>query len=289
MELHGFESCLSTKIQVGCFSDVKTGCQTTSGVFVCRVWRVWKMERPYPHEARVVLIVDRNRAAKLEEAKKQAERAPAPFNSGPSSLSLSLVGVATPSPKPLPSLKTFVSESGYEEDMEEEEDIEKEEELEKMSDENGYVVDNGDEEEEEAPAKPQSEPVAESHYSEDFGDDEEEEAVPPPKIPKINSQTSSAPVLRTSFDRPATFRDVKAVYKDLSGDKACDWSGRFISLNDEIKSMNANTSVQRRVETNEELMRLASDFLLSAELYGKTIISEMFLPLSERTIRVLWY
>ena len=239
------------------------------------------MEGLYRHEARVALIVERNRAAKAEEAKKLAEKPPAPFNSGPSSLYSSLVGVATPSPNPLSSITSSMIESGYEEDMEEEEN-EKGESM-KMCDENGYVVDNGDEEEEE-PAKPQSVPVAESHYSEDFGD--EEEAEPPRKIPKFNSTSFSAPILHTSFDRPATFRDVKAIYKDLSGDKACDWSGRFISLNDEIKGMNANTSVQRRVETNEELMRLSSDFLLSAELYGKTIISEMFLPLSERTIRV---
>jgi hypothetical protein len=75
-------------------------------------------------------------------------------------------------------------------------------------------------------------------------------------------------------------------YKNNQVENGCDWSGRFFKLVDEIKSMNAGTSFHNRIRINEELMRLSRDFLLSAELYGKTIISEIFLDPSEKTIKV---
>ena len=107
--------------------------------------------------------------------------------------------------------------------------------------------------------------------------DVEEEAQPdePPKKEEVSLTKKTSLSSKTL-----------TAYQGISSEDSCDWSGRFLALDFQIKSFQSSDSKERRIEVNEALMRLASDFLLSAELYGKTIISEVFLSQVEKTIKV---
>ena len=154
----------------------------------------------------------------------------------------------------------------------------------------GYLEDNGEEDDdvvhytwsdtEEVPDVPVAMTVcdrADGYVSGDEEDDEEEQS-------QTTSSLSGSANIDCGYGATVDISPLDA-YKGNGGALACDWSGRFESLTHLMKTMDANTPFQRRVETNEGLMRLANDFLLSAELYGRTIISEIFLPHSQKTIK----
>jgi len=62
-----------------------------------------------------------------------------------------------------------------------------------------------------------------------------------------------------------------------------DWNQRFQMCIEAIKKFDASTSINERISWNMKLLHLAQDFLYTAQLYGKVIISEAYS--SEKTIK----
>ena len=64
-----------------------------------------------------------------------------------------------------------------------------------------------------------------------------------------------------------------------------DWNKRFQLINKRIKKFDENTPLNEQAEVYLSLMGLARDFNFTAEMYGKIIISEVFLTTKEKTIK----
>jgi len=245
---------------------------------------IWHMKKDsYDNKDRVYKILERNKEAREKARIAEEERAAAEAKvlaeqkkeeeENMMSMSASLIRENPPGAYQTGEDPTADADDGYQigddgdayqEGNEEDEDGDDPMTASTEPDENGYVGGYNEGEENEG-------------YQQGDDDEDEEEksaltAYSEPKLPKASSTSSSTSTGLTSYD-------------NLQGRGACDWSGRFTSLIEEIKNQRANTPFKRRIEVNEDLMRLSSDFLLSAELYGKTIISEMFLPLEEKTIK----
>lgn len=69
------------------------------------------------------------------------------------------------------------------------------------------------------------------------------------------------------------------------GNNVGDWNGRFQSIMQELATHSPNTPESEQISANLALLGLAHDFLYSATAYGKIIISEVYLPDSEKTIK----
>ena len=63
------------------------------------------------------------------------------------------------------------------------------------------------------------------------------------------------------------------------------WTERFQSILQKIRGFDANTPLDDLIEGNAELLYLAQDFLHCAQTYGRIIIAERYLPVSEKTIK----
>ena len=220
----------------------------------------------YPNKDRVFQILERNKEARERARQAEAERAAIEAEKGEAEKEVVKEEVMIVEQTP-----AFVEEQdvyqvgAYEEGIDDDGDDPMTQSAE--ADEHGYVGGG----------------YQEDNGAYQVGDDDEDELPPqpagyaePPRLGSPSPSSSSPSVAITD-------------YANLQGKGFCDWSGRFTSLIEEIKNQKANTPFKRRIEVNEELMRLSSDFLLSAELYGKTIISEMFLPLEEKTIKVIFF
>ena len=64
-----------------------------------------------------------------------------------------------------------------------------------------------------------------------------------------------------------------------------DWNKRFQSINNTIKKFDENTPLNEQAEAYVRLIGLARDFNFTSEMYGKIIISEVYLPTKEKTIK----
>jgi tetratricopeptide (TPR) repeat protein len=66
-----------------------------------------------------------------------------------------------------------------------------------------------------------------------------------------------------------------------------DWNRRFQAVIEQFRTLGSdrNADPWLQLTSNNELLHIAQDFLYSARSYGKIIISEAFLPDSEKTIR----
>jgi len=64
-----------------------------------------------------------------------------------------------------------------------------------------------------------------------------------------------------------------------------DWNYRFQTIISEILRFQPNTPPAEKINANVALIGLAQDFLYSATSYGKIIISEVYLPDTEKTIK----
>lgn len=63
------------------------------------------------------------------------------------------------------------------------------------------------------------------------------------------------------------------------------WTDRFQTTLENLRSFNANTPLDQLIDGNAELLYLAQDFLHCAETYGRIIISERFLSPNNKTIK----
>lgn len=63
------------------------------------------------------------------------------------------------------------------------------------------------------------------------------------------------------------------------------WTDRFQTTLENLRSFTANTPLDQLIDGNAELLYLAQDFLHCAETYGRIIISERFLAPSSKTIK----
>ena len=64
-----------------------------------------------------------------------------------------------------------------------------------------------------------------------------------------------------------------------------DWNQRFQEINEQIKSFDANTPLNEQAAAFTKFSALARDFNFTAQVYGKIIISEVYLPDKEKTIK----
>lgn len=58
-----------------------------------------------------------------------------------------------------------------------------------------------------------------------------------------------------------------------------DWNERFQAAVAKIRTFNQSTSLNERIRGNLNLLHLSKDFIFTAQMYGKIIISEYYLPL----------
>lgn len=80
-----------------------------------------------------------------------------------------------------------------------------------------------------------------------------------------------------------TFDDDESDFSSV--EDAGDWNSRFQSIVQNISVFSPNIPEEDQISANLALIGLAHDFLYSARSYGKIIISEIFLPDSEKTIK----
>eukprot|EP01119_Soliformovum_irregulare_P021321 TRINITY_DN7074_c0_g1_i2.p1 TRINITY_DN7074_c0_g1~~TRINITY_DN7074_c0_g1_i2.p1 ORF type:complete len:833 (+),score=208.66 TRINITY_DN7074_c0_g1_i2:91-2589(+) len=64
-----------------------------------------------------------------------------------------------------------------------------------------------------------------------------------------------------------------------------DWNNRFQKSLHLIRSFDQFTPLSERIQTNLDLLHLSRDFIFTAQMYGKIIISETELPADQKTIR----
>eukprot|EP01111_Echinosteliopsis_oligospora_P013829 TRINITY_DN5061_c0_g1_i1.p1 TRINITY_DN5061_c0_g1~~TRINITY_DN5061_c0_g1_i1.p1 ORF type:complete len:804 (-),score=206.00 TRINITY_DN5061_c0_g1_i1:162-2573(-) len=64
-----------------------------------------------------------------------------------------------------------------------------------------------------------------------------------------------------------------------------DWNGRFQAAVDEVNTLSRNHSPAKRIEAYSKLGKLYQNFIDTATLYGKILISERYLPESCRTFK----
>lgn len=64
-----------------------------------------------------------------------------------------------------------------------------------------------------------------------------------------------------------------------------DWNSKFQKSIQKVKSLNNKSSQQNRFEAYESLESTFSDFVYSAITYGKIIVSEVYLPPHQKTIK----
>jgi tetratricopeptide (TPR) repeat protein len=64
-----------------------------------------------------------------------------------------------------------------------------------------------------------------------------------------------------------------------------DWNQRFQEIVEKMRKFDEYTPLPERVHVTRNLIHLAHDFIYSSATYGKIIISELYLPVSQKTIR----
>ena len=71
--------------------------------------------------------------------------------------------------------------------------------------------------------------------------------------------------------------------------KMHDWNTRFQNVINTLQNLSYtdDSTLQKRVEANQELMHLSQDFVHAARTYGRIIISEVYLPMKRKTIKPL--
>ena len=119
-----------------------------------------------------------------------------------------------------------------------------------------------------------------------------------------NSSSSSSINSNTNNNITSTPNPPKSVYLDESDDDneevdkplkneqneeeisaLGDWNQRFQSIVTQVALFQPNTPLAEKISANLALIGLAQDFLYSATSYGKIIISEVFLPDHQKTIK----
>jgi hypothetical protein len=68
-----------------------------------------------------------------------------------------------------------------------------------------------------------------------------------------------------------------------------DWNTRFQECKERIEEFDSNTSIQDRISVNVTLIYLYRDFLYCVRTYSRIIISELYLPYSQKTIKPFDY
>lgn len=63
------------------------------------------------------------------------------------------------------------------------------------------------------------------------------------------------------------------------------WNEGFQALTKRIRSFTPQTTASEQIEAYSDLISLTEDFLKAVESYGRIIISEAHLPVSERTVK----
>jgi len=86
-------------------------------------------------------------------------------------------------------------------------------------------------------------------------------------------------------ERSSTLLDDDESEFSTTEEDAGDWNSRFQSIVQNISVFSPNIPEEDQVSANLALIGLAHDFLYSARSYGKIIISEIFLPDAEKTIK----
>jgi hypothetical protein len=67
------------------------------------------------------------------------------------------------------------------------------------------------------------------------------------------------------------------------------FNDRFQVVTEKIRSFTATSSTQDKIEANTELLHLYHDFIFTAKQYGRIIISEVYLPVEQKTIKPVSY
>eukprot|EP01118_Nematostelium_gracile_P006177 TRINITY_DN1987_c0_g1_i1.p1 TRINITY_DN1987_c0_g1~~TRINITY_DN1987_c0_g1_i1.p1 ORF type:complete len:887 (+),score=181.40 TRINITY_DN1987_c0_g1_i1:68-2728(+) len=83
-------------------------------------------------------------------------------------------------------------------------------------------------------------------------------------------------------EKRVTFNDERHIHDD---EYQQDWNVRFQKVMGTIRNFTQTTPLSERIQGNLNLLYLSKDFLFTAQLYGKIIISESQLPPSEKTIK----
>lgn len=95
----------------------------------------------------------------------------------------------------------------------------------------------------------------------------------------VQSSNNNIHLLRDSGNEFTDFSELKDI------DSIADFNTRFQTVTEIIHSFNSNTSTKVKSKAYVDLLHLYQDFLFSARTYGKIIISEVYLPDNEKTIK----
>ncbi len=67
-----------------------------------------------------------------------------------------------------------------------------------------------------------------------------------------------------------------------------DWNERFQTAVKKLRKFSARTPLNDRIQGNLNLLHLSKDFLYTAQMYGRIIISEAYLPPEGKTIKPIY-
>lgn len=104
---------------------------------------------------------------------------------------------------------------------------------------------------------------------------------------KKRDEILQRPIKIPSQPQPKSFDEdmLQSDGKDTSRGTSMDWNAEFQSAVDEVNSLTMNNSYEKRIAAYSKLGKLYQNFIDTATLYGKILISERYLPEECRTFK----